>query len=239
MSIGSNEFDVMRDPATRQPAKRLVGLVAGRAGKSLSRIGRYSAFVGVMRFALPLVAVLLLGLVVVWPLVSGREEGFRVTYSERVQQDGSLKMLNARYIGTDSEGQPYTITAEEAIPSAADAAIVTLKNLKADMFNKDGSWSLIAAREGLYNRLPATLDLAGDVAIHSDRGDELRTQSAHIEINEGRADGDQPISGQGPLGLIEGTGFSTVDRGANILIRGPVKVTVFPKRQSKATEGGQ
>ncbi len=236
MSIRSDEVDVMDRPAEREPTKRLAGLVAGEAAKAAPRIGRYSAFVGVMRYALPLVAVILLGLVVVWPLMSGREEGFRVTYSSRVQQDGSLRMLNARYVGTDSQSQPYTITADEAIPSSADGAVITLKNLKADMFGSGNSWSAIMAQEGLYNRVPGTLDLAGNVTVHSDQGHELHTESAHIEINAGTAEGDQPVSGQGPMGLIDGTGFRITERGANIVVLGPVKVTAFPKRPDAAEE---
>lgn len=236
MSISSEEFDAVPRPAEREPVKRLVGLVAGGAGKSAARIGRYSAFVSVMRYALPLIAVLLLGLVVVWPLVSGREEGFRVTYSARVQEDGSLKMLNARYIGTDGKSQPYAITADEAVPSTVDATVITLKNLTADMFVNGGSWVALTAQEGLYNRVPATLDLAGKVTVHSDEGHELHTESAHIEINAGTAEGDQAVSGQGPLGLIDGTGFRITERGATILVLGPVKVTVFPKRPDDQAE---
>lgn len=236
MTISSERVNAPSGPAGDKPTNRLAGMVTRSGRESAARIGRYSAFVGVMRYALPLVAVLLLGLVVIWPLASGREDGFRVTYSARVQEDGSLKMLNARYIGTDSQSQPYTVTATEAIPSTADAAIITLKTLAADMFVKDGSWVAVTADEGLYLRTPGTLDLAGSVTVFSDQGHELRTESAHIEINAGTAEGDEPVSGQGPLGLIDGSGFRITERGANILVSGPVKVTIFPKRSGSDAE---
>ncbi len=227
MSISSDPAGTAGRPAERKPTKHLVGLIAGPDGTSATRIGRYSAFVGVMRYALPFVAVLLLGLVVVWPLVSGREDGFRVTYSStQVQDDGSLKMLNANYIGTDGQGQRYTIQAEEAIPSAGDGNVIALKNLWADVAGK-----IVKAHEGLYNRGPETLDLAGDVTMHSDQGNELHTESAHVDIDAGTAEGDQPVSGQGPAGLIEGTGFLIAGRGESIQILGPVKMTVFPKQR--------
>lgn len=239
MSISSEEFSAPSEPADRGPSKRLAGLVARRAGASAARIGRYSAFVGVMRYVLPLVAVLLLGLVVVWPLASGREDGFRVTYSARIQEDGSLKMLHARYIGTDNRSQPYTVTADEAVPSTVDASVITLKTLATDMFVENGSWLAMTAKEGLYNRNPATLDLAGAVTVFSDRGHELHTESAHVEINSGTAEGDQAVSGQGPLGLIDGTGFRVTDHGANIVFLGRVKVTIFPKRTGGAAAAGR
>ena len=237
MSSSSEPFSMRAAPprgGASDAPKRLAGFIAGGASASVARIGRYSAFVGFMRYALPFSAVLLLGLVVVWPLVSGREEGFRVTYSTSVQEDGSLKMLNARYIGTDGKGQPYTVTAAEAVPSTVDSTLVTLHKLAADMFVQSGSWLAMTANEGLYNRNASTLDLAGAVTLFSDQGHELHTESAHVEIDAGTADGDEPISGQGPLGLIAGNGFSVTERGDNLFLFGGVKVTIFPKGVDEA-----
>ncbi|MGD9538271.1 MAG: LPS export ABC transporter periplasmic protein LptC [Alphaproteobacteria bacterium] len=235
MSSSSESFGRRETPDDAGSApERLAGFIAGRAAAPAARTGRYSAFVGVMRYALPLSAVLLLGLIVVWPLVSGREDGFRVTYSTSVQEDGSLKMLNARYIGTDDKGQPYTVTAVEAVPNAVDTTLVSLKTLAADMFVKDGSWLAMTANEGLYDRDASTLDLAGDVTLFSDEGHELHTESAHIEIAAGTADGDRPVAGQGPLGLIEGDAFRVTERGDNLFLFGNVKVTVFPKGANEA-----
>jgi lipopolysaccharide export system protein LptC len=214
--------------------KRLAGFVAGGASASVARIGRYSAFVGFMRYALPLSAVLLLGLIVVWPVVSGREEGFRVTYSSSVREDGSLKMHNARYIGTDDKGQPFTVTAAEAIPSTVDDTVVTLKKLAADMFVENGTWFAMTAKEGLYDRDAATLDLAGAVTLFSDQGHELHTERAHVDIDAGTADGDAPLYGQGPQGLIEGNAFSVTERGDNLFLYDGVKATIFPKGAEEA-----
>ena len=229
MSTSTEKLDGVRGVAGHESEKRLAGLIAGQLTNSTVRISHYSAFVGVMRYALPLTAVLLLGLVVIWPLASGREEGFRVTYSGRVQEDGSLKMLNARYLGTDNQSKPFTVTAKEAIPSAADAMVITLKDFAADMFVNTNSWAAITAREGLYNRGIGSLDLAGQVTVYSDQGHELHTERAHIEVEAGTAESDDAVSGQGPLGLIDGSGFRITDRGANILVLGPVKTTIFPK----------
>ncbi len=236
MSANSEKIGGVPERTTPVPEQRLTGLFAGHVAKSAAGAGRYSAFVGVMRYALPLSAVLLLGLIVIWPLASGREEGFRVTYSATEGQDGSLKMLNARYVGTDSQSQPFTVTAEEAIPSAADAMVITLKNLTADMFMEGDSWAAVTAREGLYNRTLATLDLAGDVTVYSDQGHELHTESAHLKIQAGEAEGHEAVSGQGPLGLINGSAFRITDRGANVFVSGPVKTTIFSKRPDNQPE---
>ena len=53
-------------------SSRLAGLQARSREGAAGRTVGYSKFVGFMRYALPLGAILLLGLVIVWPLATGR-----------------------------------------------------------------------------------------------------------------------------------------------------------------------
>ena len=220
-------------PAPATSAGRLAELVARRAPVHILRVGRYSKFVGFMRYALPLIAVLILCLVVVWPLMSGREDGFRITYASLQQVDGSLRMINARYLCSDGRGQPFQLTAAEATQKDADSDLVSLKTLSGDLFLEDGTWTTISADSGRYLRAAETLDLAGAVAVFSDRGHELHTETAHLDLRAGTAYGDQPVNGQGPLGLIEGKRFRIGDEGAHLLLEGGVKATIFPGAKEK------
>lgn len=212
--------------------KRLAGLIARRAPARAEEIARYSAFVLAMRYALPITAVFLLGLVVVWPLVSGRQDGFRVTYASISQVDGSLRMINARYMGTDTGGRPYTITAAEAIQDENDEERVTLKTIAGDTFLEGGSWTTVTANEGLYVRAANTLDLKGNVSVYSDKGHELHTEEATLNLNDGTGMGNRPVHGQGPLGLIEGDRFTVSEGGATLLLNGNVKATIFPQGEA-------
>lgn len=214
-------------------AKRLAGLVARPTPARIGDITRYSAFVGIMRYALPITAVVILGLVVVWPLVSGQEEGFRVTYASISEVDGSLRMVNARYIGTDSKGRPFTVTAAEAIQDENDDERVTLKTIAGDMFVENGSWTAVSADEGLYQRTADVLDLKGNVSVYSDEGHELHTEEATLNLKDGTGMGDKPVQGQGPLGLLEGDRFTVSEGGSTLLISGNVKATIFPESKSE------
>ena len=57
-------------------AYRLSGLQAKSFEGAAGQTTGYSNFVGIMRYILPMGALILLGLVVAWPLFTGREEGF-------------------------------------------------------------------------------------------------------------------------------------------------------------------
>ena len=218
----------------KSAAPRLPGLQArSREGAARRTVG-YSNFVGFMRYALPLGALTLLGLIVVWPLATGREEGFRISFSDAPGLDGSLRMVNARYLGVDNRNQPYTVTAAEASQPEPNSPLVTLQDISADVFMDDGrgQWMALTAREGLYQRDERYLDLAGDVSIFSDQGHEFHTARAHVNLAARTADGDAPVEGQGPLGLLQAGNFYLDDNAQTMFFGGGVKMTVFPGGRS-------
>lgn len=218
----------------KEKTPRLAGLQARSREGAAGRTVAYSNFVGFMRYALPLSALLLLGLVIVWPLATGRQEGFRITFSDAPNLDGSLRMVNARYIGVDNRNQPYTITAAETNQSDPKSPLVTLEQISADVFTDSGNgqWIALTAREGLYDRDARQLDLAGDVSIFSDQGHEFHTEHAHIDLAARTADGNAPLSGHGPLGLLKAGNFFLDDNAEHMFFGGGVKVTILPSGRS-------
>lgn len=220
-----------REAAARpaRPARRLKHLQArGREGAAGQTAG-YSNFVGFMRYALPLVALLLLGLVVIWPLATGRDDGFRISFTDASGIDGSLRMENARYLGTNDDNQPYTITAATASQPEPDSQIVNLDRLTADIFVDEGQWIALIADEGLYQRDSQLLDLAGSVTLYSDAGHEFHTDLAHVDLAKGIAESDTEVWGQGPLGLLNAGNFRMADRGETLYFGKRVKLVLFPE----------
>ena len=229
MSADSSHGGAPPGPTTGRTPRLASLQVRSRVGDA-GRAGGYSNFVGFMRYALPLGALLLLGLVVVWPLATGREEGFRISFTDAPDLDGSLRMVNARYLGVDNRNQPYTVTAAEATQSEPNSPLVTLKDISADVFtdSNSGQWVALTAREGLYQRETRQLDLAGDVAIYSDQGHEIHTARAHVDLGARTADSDAPLVGQGPFGLLQAGNFYLDDNAQAMFFGGGVKMTVFP-----------
>ena len=63
----------------------------------------YTRFVLVMKVALPTLAILLFGIVIIWARLAAQTDGFRIGYAA-ITADSvkNLRMLNARYFGIDT-----------------------------------------------------------------------------------------------------------------------------------------
>lgn len=214
--------------------RHLAGLDPRHGGAAIHVNARYTVFVALMRYALPSVALALFILVVVWPMLTGTTEGFRLTFATADRDEsGALMMTNARYVGVDDKDQSYTVTAELATQPAPDSDIIVLERPQADITLTGGGWLVLTAERGIYYRDEDILDLEGEVNGFSDLGYEFRTESARIDLVKGEASGKQPVEGQGPLGVLTAQGFRVLGEGAIFHFNGPVKLVVFTNARAR------
>lgn len=203
----------------------------------------YSRFVALMKLALPLVALVLVMLVVLWPQLQERAaDMFTVGFADL---DGrmaeSQRLVNARYYGTDAEDQPFTITADLATETAPGSRVVRLDNPKADIALNEGAWIMLGAAEGLYHQETTVLELAGGVDVFHDAGYELHTSSVTVDMTAGTARGMEPVAGQGPFGELAAEGFRLSRDGRTVVFTGKARVLLHPTavQQSRVPVEGQ
>jgi lipopolysaccharide export system protein LptC len=206
--------------------------VVGRLRPRLIAISeRHSRFVGTMKVLLPAAAAALIVVVLAWPGVFDGEPTFELSFvAFSSGEDEALAMLRPRYLGTDAEGRPFTITADTAIQDPADQRRVTLDALQADITLKDGSWITLIAQGGVFHQARKTLALQGPVSFHSDLGYELHTGDLSIDLDAGRVVSESPVRGQGRLGALRADAMVIEEQGARLIFRGNVEVTLNPKQ---------
>ncbi|PHS77065.1 MAG: LPS export ABC transporter periplasmic protein LptC [Rhodospirillaceae bacterium] len=212
-----------KEPAQRSPQSNL------RAG------GTYSRFVSTSKVLLPFLALSLVALVVIWPRLNS-DQTFSLGFSS-AQLAGKTQpgMDNARYVGTDENSQPYSVTADLARIVSEATGEVDLQLPKADLTMDDGTWLVLTADTGRYIGDNGTLELEGGVNLFHDTGYEISTEHLIVFLKTGMAEGHKPISGHGPFGEVKAQGLKLVDKGRLMYFTGPAQLILYtPKNGGSA-----
>ncbi|MBY0431509.1 MAG: LPS export ABC transporter periplasmic protein LptC [Rhodospirillales bacterium] len=210
-------------------------MAAGVADRPRRTAKSYSRFVLLMKVILPAAAVGLLGLVVAWPRLTAHDDRFQLGFA-RINPTAvdTLSMVAPRYFGMDERGQPFSVTAEIATQTEAGTnAVVTLEAPKADMTMSNGSGVVVTADIGYFRQRDNVVDLSGSVDLFHDRGFEVHTTSARINMATGNVSGDEPVRGHGTFGEIEGEGFHLSERGAQVRVFGKSRALLYPNQARK------
>ena len=227
----------MVEPALNPTGKDRASSPTGTETRTATEPSRasdsYSRFVGMMRITLPLVALVIVVLVIAWPqLGEKKSEKFRLDVSKVTTEDsGGQQMVNARFTGTDSNGRPFTVTADTAAQQKKIPDFLDMAFPKADMTMKSGAWVALSAEKGVYDRKTEKLKLTDNVTVFHDSGYEFKTSTATVDLTTSSATGSEPIAGQGPGGTLAATGFKILDRGNVLLFTGKSRLVLFPKAQ--------
>jgi lipopolysaccharide export system protein LptC len=192
-------------------------------------IHHYSRFVAWMKLALPAAAVALLVLVAAWPRIQSAVERLQKLPRIDLSQAHDLRMVNLHYSGTDRHDRPFPITADAARQRPEVDDLVELEGPKADMTTQSDTWLALTAYSGLYRPQSQLLDLFGNVELFQDKGNEFKTDSAHIDMSKGAAEGNDPIEGHGSFGTIEAEGFRIENQGDVIVFTGKARLLLEPR----------
>lgn len=191
----------------------------------------YSRFVQLMKMLLPAIALILVIMIIIWPHLRADSKRFSIGFSNiEISEAKDPSMINARYIGTDNDNQPFAITTDIAKKTENDSESILLEVPKADITLEDGSWLVLTSQSGLYDRPAQYLELSGAVNMFHDSGYELHTDSAGVDLSNGAAEGHTPVQGQGPFGQIQSQGFRMIDKGNTIVFTGKSQAKLYLNR---------
>ncbi|MGH7122580.1 MAG: LPS export ABC transporter periplasmic protein LptC [Acetobacteraceae bacterium] len=202
-----------------------IGLARAHPLPSPASLARRRRAVTWAKRLLPLAGLALLASITLWPDFDGGAVGERVRFDLSADlPGGGGKLVDARYSSVSRQGEPYTVTAAQAVQVAPDR--VNLTQPKGDITLQSGSWLMLSGRRGVYGPKSRELDLSGDVTLYRDDGTTLRTSSATIDLAEAAAASGVPVSAEGPFGTLDATGFSLLDGGAVIQFVGPARLVL-------------
>jgi lipopolysaccharide export system protein LptC len=193
----------------------------------------HSRRVGLLKRLLPILGLMLLTLVAIWPRLDPLLESVRLGVPVIDLRDArELRMLNPRYAGIDRFDRPFVVTAAvgRQIPSRDD--LMSLERPKAEMAVHGGAVIVVTAATAVYQSQPQLLDLFGDVTLLHENGTRFVTKTAHVDVASSTGEGHDPVVGHGPSGDIAAQGFRILDKGDTVIFTGKSDLLLKGSRPS-------
>jgi lipopolysaccharide export system protein LptC len=219
---------------TRGPRTRLLSSQTEqrrRIAPTTMRLLRRRWRVRILKYVLPIVGLVLLASIVVWPELARLEDQERLTLRQLATAEiDTGEVVDPHYRGVDDRNQPYTVTAAQARqagPSGSGGADrVNLVDPKGDLLTSGNSWILVTARRGVYMQHAQLLDLSDNVVLYRDDGTTLYTDSATMDLHEGAAVGNAKVHAEGPFGTLDAQAFALTDKADVVQFTGPAHLVV-------------
>lgn len=207
MAVGGQAGEALGEP--QASGSQLATRWTERQRATTVDVQRYTRFVSVMKRTLIVAASALLAAVVAYSLQPRLQNSKRLamTFQRLHILNNDLMMTKPRLTGVDADGNPYVVTADEAIQDPHNAKHAQLRHVEADVTLKAGNWLNATATHGILDASMQKLRLSGIIDVYSDNGYEVHTSAADIDMRTGAVVGNLPATGQGPLGTFRSDRF--------------------------------
>jgi lipopolysaccharide export system protein LptC len=202
----------------RLTAPGMLSMVQARAFRDAFA---WSRLVARAKLVLPVLSVMLIVMIAVWPLLSGSNDAIPAD-----DDSGKLEMVGARYRGTDTTRRPFEVRFEKALQNAGGET-VELVQPEAEMTLNGGQWLTISAENGHFDQKSGRLSLSGKVTLFHDGGYEFQTEQAELDTEKGVVWGNLPVRGQGPTGDVEAGGFRILESGGTVVFTGKARMRLI------------
>ena len=203
----------------------------------------YTNHIVFLRIFLPLVAVIALAAVIIWPLYSGwmlRQQTANSTTRLRAEEiamtlpkagaPAQLQVTKPEFSGVDREQRPFKITADKIIQEVTidnpTGGAIALDQPKAVMVldAQNTVQATLQAMKGLYDQQKQTLMLTEQVQFTHTDGYVLNMQDLFVDLATGSSKTKYPVQGNGPLGSLSGQSLEVRQHGQHLILHGPSKV---------------
>lgn len=189
----------------------------------------HGRFVGFAKLLLVTLAAALVVLLAIWPQLNRKDGPTQIGLVEGIVEEDveSLRITKAKLTGINKDGQPYTVTFDDASQTSQESDLVRLTAPQADVELKDGAWVTLSSPKGRYHRGNRILELDGDVVMFHDSGMEMNTGNITFNLESGTGAGHDPIHAQAPFGSFDAQGFRIRENTAVFHFVGPIHAVLY------------
>jgi lipopolysaccharide export system protein LptC len=191
-----------------------------------ARARRHSAQVRWLRRAIPLGAAAAgLAIVVGTWLNPFADLGVSVSLGSIGVSGSKVTMESPRLSGYRSkDNRPYVVTAKAALQDVRKPFVIELQNMLGRLTtDESGGLAHIEATAGIFDTQKEALELSQHIRLWTDKGQEARLTSAHVDFKAGAMSSREAVTVTMPTGSIKADGLEVTESGKTISFVGNVK----------------
>ncbi len=199
---------------------------------------RHSRVVKLLRWAIPIGAVVSFSAFIVFPFINP----FRIAGVSigAVKMDGTrVTMENPRLAGHRKDNKPYEVTAASAVQDIRVPNVIELSQMKARIVNTDDGVLNLSARTAVFDSQKEQLRLKDDVRVTTQAGQEALLKSADVDFKAGTVRSNEGVTVRLPDMSVTADALDIVDSGAKIAFIGRVSALIDDKDTEKAQSGAR
>jgi lipopolysaccharide export system protein LptC len=212
-----------------QTARSYWTMSRGDSERAFRTARRHSRHVRIMRIAIPLAVVLILGgfslATYLNPLRALAK--LPININDLVVSGTKITMEKPRMSGFTKDARAYEFNADAAAQDLTKPDIVELQNIRAKMQMQDQSMIDMSADTGVYDTKHETLRLDSNIVLTSSNGNKGRLSQAMIDVKKGNVVSDQPVELEFLQGVLNAKKLEIVDSGDLIRFHGGVDMVLM------------
>ena len=165
--------------------------------------GAHDRVVRLMQLGLPAAVGALAAVMLLAPFGNHGEISFLVAKDKIEVAQQRMMVNNALYRGSDSNGRPFQLSANNAVQRSSADPVVRMQGLTASINLADGPAQLVAP-SGDYNPTSDQVDVHGPLNFTAADGYRLSTGNVRIDLKARTLRSDQPVTGSTRIGSFSG-----------------------------------
>lgn len=196
-----------------------------RRERGIERWRRRSRVIRVLRILGPtLIALILAGLA-----LSVAYNATRPSAEPPQESNQPIRLINPRFVGRDSRGRAFVVTAQSATRDPQEYQRVYLDHPALVVDEQGADPTRIMAKSGVFHENNGQLEVAGGVRLSSSQA-TLETAQSRFDTKTGELIGSGPVQGSGALGEMSASSYAVRDKGDHMIFEGRVHARLYPKK---------
>lgn len=189
--------------------------------------GFHDRLIKILAIALPMATGAIVAFLVIAPFSPRSEVSFILDRDKVEQIDERMRIDNATYRGSDNEGRPFSLTAQEAVQQSSAEGIVRLDEVIARILLSDGP-ARLTAEGGAYMIDEEFLDVNGPVMLRASDGYNLTARGVSVDLREQVLVGSEGVSGAVPAGTFSADSLKVDIETRTITLDGNARLRMVP-----------